>query len=68
MKDLRQGRDNDRVRRALEDVRRVAAEEAGADNNLMPPIIEAVKAYSTTGEICDTLREVWGEYVEPQIL
>jgi len=30
--------------------------------NLMPIIIEAVKAYATIGEICGTLREVFGEY------
>ena len=28
----------------------------------MPPIMEAVKCYATLGEICDTLREVFGEY------
>jgi methylmalonyl-CoA mutase N-terminal domain/subunit len=33
----------------------------GADN-LMPPIMEAVKCYATLGEICDTLRAVFGEY------
>ncbi len=30
--------------------------------NLMPPILEAVKAYATLGEICDAMREVFGEY------
>ena len=30
----------------------------------MPPIIEAVKAYATVGEICNTLRDVWGEHRE----
>jgi methylmalonyl-CoA mutase N-terminal domain/subunit len=30
--------------------------------NLMQPIMEAVKAYATLGEICDTLRSVFGEY------
>ncbi len=33
----------------------------GADN-LMPPILKAVKTLATLGEICDTLRSVWGEY------
>jgi methylmalonyl-CoA mutase N-terminal domain/subunit len=28
----------------------------------MPPLIDAVKAYATTGEICDVLRDVYGEY------
>jgi len=35
---------------------------AEGKENLMPPIMEAVKAYATLGEICDTLREVFGEY------
>jgi methylmalonyl-CoA mutase, N-terminal domain len=38
---------------------RTAAE---GDNNLMPFIIDAVRAYATTGEICNVLREVFGEY------
>ena len=33
--------------------------------NLMPSILEAVRAYATLGEMCDALREVWGEYEEP---
>jgi len=32
--------------------------------NLMPTIIEAVKSYATLGEICDVLRDVYGEYRE----
>ncbi|MFH1137491.1 MAG: methylmalonyl-CoA mutase family protein [Pseudomonadota bacterium] len=38
---------------------------AKGTNNLMPPIIEAVKAYATLGEICDSLRSVFGEYEAP---
>jgi methylmalonyl-CoA mutase N-terminal domain/subunit len=37
---------------------------AASDANLMPPILDAVKAYATIGEICNTLREVFGEYKE----
>jgi methylmalonyl-CoA mutase N-terminal domain/subunit len=37
---------------------------ARGDVNLMPVIIEAVKAYATVGEICDRLRTVWGEHRE----
>jgi methylmalonyl-CoA mutase N-terminal domain/subunit len=33
--------------------------------NLMPPIIEAAKAYCTQQEICDVLREVFGMYTDP---
>ena len=35
---------------------------AEGDENLMVPILGAVKAYATLGEICDVLREVFGEY------
>jgi methylmalonyl-CoA mutase N-terminal domain/subunit len=33
-------------------------------NNLVPPILEAVRGYATLGEISDTLREVFGEHKE----
>ena len=39
-------------------------DSARGDVNLMPVIIEAVKAYATVGEICDRLRTVWGEHRE----
>lgn len=55
---LRQRRDEHGVHRALDTVRAAAA--GGA--NLMPPIIDAVKAMATLGEISDTLRREWGEY------
>ena len=35
---------------------------AEGEDNLMPPIIDAVKAYATLGEICDVLRNIFGEY------
>ena len=34
------------------------------EENLLPPMIEAVKAYATVGEVCDRLRSVWGEHRE----
>ncbi|MBY6275364.1 acyl-CoA mutase large subunit family protein [Symbiobacterium thermophilum] len=51
-------RDQAAVGRALAALRAAAA---GTDN-LMPPILEAVKAYATLQEICDVLRDVFGEY------
>ncbi|MEE9567022.1 MAG: methylmalonyl-CoA mutase family protein, partial [Desulfobacteria bacterium] len=51
-------RDNIAVDSAIEKLKECAQ---GSDN-LMPPIMEAVKCYATLGEICDTLREVFGEY------
>ena len=38
---------------------------ARSPRNLMPPILDAVRAYATLGEICRTLREVFGTYTEP---
>jgi methylmalonyl-CoA mutase N-terminal domain/subunit len=40
-------------------------EAAAGSENLMPYIIDAVRAYATTGEICGVLREVFGEYRAP---
>jgi methylmalonyl-CoA mutase N-terminal domain/subunit len=61
---LKKTRDNDRVGRALDALG--AAAEAG--ENVMPPILEAVRAYATLGEMCDALRQVWGEYEEVPII
>ncbi len=64
LKRVRAERDPERVAAALAELRRVA--EAGG--NTMYPILDAVKAYATLGEICDVFRSVWGEYREPAIL
>jgi len=61
---LRQGRDNKQVKRMLDEVRRVA----GSDQNIMPVLIDAVRAYATVGEISDALRDVFGEYREPTLV
>ncbi|HIJ36389.1 MAG TPA: methylmalonyl-CoA mutase family protein [Deltaproteobacteria bacterium] len=55
---LRSERDNEKVDRALARLK----EGAESKDNLMPLIYEAVKEYSTLGEICNVLREVFGEY------
>ena len=57
---VRAERDQELVRRRLAELR-VAAE---GDANLMYPLIEAVRAYATLGEVCDVLREVFGVYQE----
>jgi methylmalonyl-CoA mutase N-terminal domain/subunit len=57
---LKATRDRGRVERALDRLRQAAA----TTENLMPPIIEAVRAYATVGEMCDVLRDVWGSYEE----
>ena len=60
---LKATRDNERVEQSL------AALQAAArgEDNIMVPLIEASRAYATVGEMCDALREVWGEYEESPI-
>ncbi len=53
-------RDNGKVKEALVNLKKAAQ---GTDN-VVPPILEAVKVYATLGEISNTLREVFGEYKE----
>jgi methylmalonyl-CoA mutase, N-terminal domain len=64
LRKLKNERDNQQVKHMLDRVR----DTARSDENLMPVLIEAVKAYSTVGEISDALRDVFGEYREPSIL
>ncbi len=61
---VRAERDNDRVRAALSEVQA----SARGESNTMYPILEAVRRYASVGEICDALREVWGEYTEPPVI
>ena len=71
--------DPDGERRQVEGVRRVRAERdpaawsaairrledaAKGTENLLPPIIQAVQAYATVGEISDRLRAAWGVHRE----
>jgi len=58
LKRLKSERDNGRVTGILGELRKAAE----GNDNLMPIILDAVKAYATLGEICDALREVFGEY------
>jgi methylmalonyl-CoA mutase N-terminal domain/subunit len=59
--ELRRERDAAAVERSLARLR-AAAE---GDDNLMPPLLEAVKSYATLGEICGVLRAVFGDYRAP---
>jgi methylmalonyl-CoA mutase N-terminal domain/subunit len=58
---LRRERDGDRVRAALGELARGAAGRA----NTMPLLVDCARAYATLGEMCDTLRPIFGEYREP---
>ena len=64
LRKLRARRDAAGVSAALEQVEATAR----ADRNLMPAILEAVKAYATVGEISDALRKVFGEYRESVVI
>jgi len=57
---LKRERDNRKVNEMLEKLHYVAEK----DENLMPTIIDTVKAYATIGEICDVLRKIYGEFKE----
>lgn len=62
---VRRERDNERVRQCLERLRNAAQDEK---ENLMPYILDCVRAYATLGEMMKVLREVFGEYREPIII
>lgn len=59
--EMKRTRDSSVASRCLARLR----DEARGQGNLMPVVLEAVKAYSTVGEICDSLREVFGEQKPP---
>ncbi len=61
---VRSRRDNDKVQQTLKKLK----EAAEGSDNLMPPIIEAVKTYASVGEICNTMRAVFGEYREHVVI
>lgn len=60
LKKIKAERDNSLVNEKL----KLLKEAAQGDSNLMPFIIDAVRVYASIGEICNTLREVFGEYME----
>jgi methylmalonyl-CoA mutase N-terminal domain/subunit len=62
--DLKRARDNDAVRRSLDALR----EAARGTGNTMYPLLDCVRAYATVGEMCDALRDVWGEYEEVPLI
>jgi methylmalonyl-CoA mutase, N-terminal domain len=60
---VRRERSSADVKRALDQLRRACEGE----ENTMPALIEAAKAYATLGEMMDVLRSVFGEYTEPAV-
>jgi methylmalonyl-CoA mutase N-terminal domain/subunit len=62
--ELRARRDPNQVQKTLTALQTGAREGA----NTMPLLLDAARAYATVGEMCDSLREVWGEYVETPVI
>ena len=60
---LKQHRNQAEVERSLFRLK----EAAEGTDNLFPPVLDAVRAYATLGEICDVLRGVFGEYQQTAI-
>ena len=63
LRKLRETRDNDKVKRSLEDL----ADAARGTANVMPRILECARSLATLGEICDVFRDVYGRWEEPKI-
>jgi len=61
---LRGRRDSVAVETALARLKQAAARD---DDNLMPPLVEASRAYVTLGEMCEALRDVWGTWTETPV-
>jgi methylmalonyl-CoA mutase N-terminal domain/subunit len=62
--EVKKNRDNHKVKRSLAELKRVA--ETG--ENHMPAMLDCVRCYTTEGEITSTLKEVFGEYIEPPLI
>ena len=62
--ELKKTRDNGKVERSLDALRQAAR----GRENTMYPLLDCVRAYATVGEMCDALREVWGEYEEVPLI
>src|SRR6266513_3407506 len=61
---VRARRDSAAVEAALARLKQAAARDR---DNLMPPLVEAARAYVTLGEMCDALRDVWGTWTETPV-
>ncbi len=64
LEELRRTRDTDAVGRSLDRLRQTAR----GQGNTMYPLLDCARAYATIGEMCDALREVWGEYEEQPLI
>ncbi len=64
LREFRKNRDSKKLEEALNRLRKAAEKE---DENLVPYVLEAVKAKATLGEMTDALRDVFGEFRAPEI-
>jgi methylmalonyl-CoA mutase N-terminal domain/subunit len=64
LKSLKARRNSEEVAKSLETLKRALR----SGENSFPLILESVKAYTTMGEICDAMREVWGAYRETAVI
>ena len=64
LSDLRKRRDSKKVEASLHAIQKAAS----SSENMMPYLIDAVKANVTLGEICSVLQKVFGTYQEPVVL
>lgn len=62
LEQIRRERDNNSVKATLARLKEAAMDESA---NIIPPLVESAKTYATVGEICETLKEVFGSY-EPE--
>lgn len=62
--EVRKRRDNKAVETALKELKGAAQDE---NVNIIPVLVEAVKTYASVGEICDTLKQVFGAYQQPEL-
>ena len=64
LSNLKARRDSGKVQQSLDELRRAAE----SNENTMPRILDAVRAYATLGEICDAFRDVFGTYTETSVI
>jgi len=65
---FKNNRDLQRVRRALEQLQKIAEKEESNENNIVPYIYQCVKSQATLGEIVSALKEIFGEYRAPTVI
>ena len=64
VKKIKSERDNDKVKRTLDDL----VKTAKGNGNTLKAMLDCVRVYTTEGEICDALKGVFGEYIEPPFI